>query len=64
MSRCPPRISAKESAESKATAPGSAETKAPPASVRCTSSMPSGGRRPKPMMPFSDWKKTRRPSGT
>ena len=38
--------SAKEVAESNATAPGSAETKAPPASVRCTSSIPSGGRAP------------------
>ena len=53
MSRWPPRISAKLVALSKLIAPGSAEMKPPPASVRCGSSMPSGGGAPKPMMPFS-----------
>ena len=34
-------------------APGTADTKPPPASVRCGSSMPSGGREPRPITPFS-----------
>ena len=39
-------------------APGMAVTKPPPASVRSGSSMPSGGRGPRPITPFSAWKNT------
>jgi len=53
-----------ENAESKLTAPGSAEMNPPPASVRFGSSMPVGGGEPKPMMPFSLWNATSTPGGT
>ena len=39
-------------------APGTAVTKPPPASVRSGSSIPSGGRNPSPITPFSAWKNT------
>ena len=39
-------------------APGTAVTKPPPASVSVVSSMPSGGRAPRPITPFSAWKNT------
>jgi len=37
-----------------AAAPGTAVTKPPPASVKSRSSIPSGGRAPKPITPFID----------
>ena len=58
MSRWPPRMMPKLMALSIEAAPGTAVTKPPPASVRFTSSMPSGGRAPRPITPFSAWKNT------
>ena len=63
MSRWPPRISPKLIALSIEAAPGTAVTKPPPASVRNGSSIPSGGRDPRPTTPFSAWKKTLTPLG-
>ena len=60
----PPRIMAKDCAESKIDAPTRAVTVCLPALIMSASTSASLGNAPMPSRPFSDWSMTSMPSGT